>query len=93
MRQAIIDFAKLMDGQLKANDHKGGWKNCDDEYLLERLLQEVGELVVAVMQAKELGLASSIVHKEAADVANFAMMISDNQRSTSKRPAADENSE
>ena len=80
MRTEVKRFAALMEGQLKANDYKGHWIDEDDEYLLQRLLEEVGELIVAIMQAKELGMRASMIHKEAADVANFAMMISDNHR-------------
>ncbi len=61
-----------MEIELQANDHKGGWKNCWMEDLLERIPEEYQELLEAVKS----GNLESII-SEAADVANFAMMVAD----------------
>lgn len=71
-RSAVVRFAAEMERQLRENDHKGGWQGCNLWYLYERLLQEAGELGVVLAGARE-----GNVDEEAADVANFAMMIAD----------------
>lgn len=63
-----------MEQKLKENSWKGGWKNCDLQYLSMRLTQEKKELIKAVKDKK----SKEEVWREAADVANFAMMIADN---------------
>jgi NTP pyrophosphatase (non-canonical NTP hydrolase) len=71
----ILRFAKIMEHKLSLNRHKGdrtGWLKADPEQLLDFLDDEVEELAEA-MQGNE----NSNVILEAADVANFAMMISD----------------
>ena len=72
IRPEVVAFARLMEDRLQANEHKGGWKGCRLDWLLGRLKEEVAEL--------EFELGSSVhiwVDKEAADVGNFAMMITD----------------
>lgn len=63
-------FVAAMRRKLAANAHKGGWKDCDPDWLLKRLRQEVDELEEAVQKGQG-------VLGEAADVANFAMFIAD----------------
>lgn len=70
MRKSVVEFAKIMEGELRENDHKGGWGDCTIEYLLSRLIEEVGELAASI----RCGSPGFIV-AESADVANFAMMI------------------
>ena len=80
MRPEVIEFAKVMENKLKANDWKGGWENISINELLKMLKGEVEEL--------EYFLEEHIDHEyhywvdrmvpETADVANFAMMIYDN---------------
>jgi len=59
-----------MEKKLRENDYKKHWSNCDHQYLLNRLKEEVTELEKPMWDVIE----------EAADVANFAMMIADNER-------------
>jgi NTP pyrophosphatase (non-canonical NTP hydrolase) len=66
-------FAQAMEAELRANAHKGGWSTCSTGYLLRRLGQEVGEL----RRALNSRASRETVLSEAADVANFAMMIAD----------------
>lgn len=72
VRPEVAAFAAAMEAKLKENDHKGGWSDCDKHWLMDRLYEEADELCGAVNR----GVASEI-EREAADVANFAMMIFD----------------
>lgn len=75
MRSVIQWFAEAMECKLKRNDFKPGWLEIDNSYLLKRLNQEVTELTLALEQ----NLPPEEIIQEAADVANFAMMIADKQ--------------
>ena len=72
-RKAVRDFAKEMEKRLLDNDYKGGWDDCTPAWLLKRLGEEMKELRRAV-RAKE---PTEQISEEAADVANFAMMVAD----------------
>lgn len=72
VRPQVKWFAEKMEETLKANDHKGGWDNCNTLWLISRLREEVDELEGSCVNEK--------VIKEATDVANFAMMIADRLR-------------
>jgi len=74
-RQAVELFADAMERELQANEHKGGWQGCDKDYLIMRLREETRELIVVLRDPE--GTLDTIT-AEAADVANFAMMIADN---------------
>lgn len=73
-RPEVNWFAKQMELKLRANDHKRHWSEVHLDYLIDRLFQEANELWRAIQNGEP---AANIV-KEAADVANFAMMIADN---------------
>lgn len=62
--------AKLLMPKNLAKPH---WRYSDLIYLLDRLEEEVGELKSAINRDD----ARAEVRREAADVANFAMMIAD----------------
>ncbi len=72
IRTAVARMAERMEAQLKANDSRGGWKNCSDDYLIERIEANLGDLMTAHGEA---------LHRTCADICNFAMMISDNEDS------------
>lgn len=72
LRPALAAFALAMEAKLKANDHKGGWAGCDEHWLMDRLYEEADELCDAINKGDPEAVAP-----EAADVANFAMMIYD----------------
>lgn len=78
-RPEVRAFADLMEAQLRANDHKPGWKSDPVWPLIERLHEECSELHREVDVGDEPGTPAWIsrVGNEAADVANFAMMIAD----------------
>ena len=87
MRQQVEWFANQMENKLMENDHKGGWVDCDPLWLLKRLREEVGELERELFKTCSCRGCADCNHlnmpnkdrvvREAADVANFAMMIAD----------------
>lgn len=70
--RAAFSFYQRMVLELRRNARKGGWEDDTIKDLSRRMYEEAAEL----MEAIEKGRAEDIV-KEAADVANFAMMIAD----------------
>ena len=72
LRPEVLAFAIAMERELRANDYKGGWKECDSASLLQHLDEEVYELTEEAMKS-----TSENVLSEAADVANLAMMVAD----------------
>lgn len=78
----VLAFAKRMEAKLALNRHKGdrgGWINNTADELLERLKEELEELEGALLPHPGLAKDRSQERRadEAADVANFAMMIAD----------------
>lgn len=71
LRPEVKAFAALMEGELRKHGHRLGWKECDPEWLMVRLKEEAAELAQAILTHEES------IPAEAADVANFAMMIAD----------------
>jgi len=71
-RNEVVIFADAMEAKLKENDHKQHWSSMPMQYLIGRLAEEQEELREAIE-----GENSEEILKEAADVANFAMMIAD----------------
>lgn len=99
LRPEVLAFAQAMEAKLRENDHKGGWKNDDPRALLRRLREETDELdpAVTAYEARRrerpgdddhVAEASRRVLREAADVANFAMMIADVCGALSVSPSA-----
>jgi len=70
IRPEVMKFARAMEKKLRENDHKGGWEKCSEEYLIGRIKDETSEL--------ESALTMQAVTSECVDIANFAMMISEN---------------
>jgi NTP pyrophosphatase (non-canonical NTP hydrolase) len=73
LRSEVRRFARAMEMRLRANDHKPGWKADSPEALLDRVDEELLELHMAV--AANPGKTAILL--EAADVANFLMMVVD----------------
>jgi len=76
VRPEVAAFAIAMEEQLRVNDYKGGWRNCRLATLLGRINDELDELKSAVGEHMEEWDGHNVV-KEAADVANFALMVAD----------------
>jgi len=89
-RKEVQKFAERMEETLRENDDKGGWERCSFQYLIQRLREETNELeqefnsyMISLAMPRDLSGARSRgqygeVEKEARDISNFAMMISDN---------------
>ena len=77
LRPEVAAFAKAMEAKLKENDHKGGWNRGEDtpDELMARLLEEAEELENALHPMRKRD--PKRILREAADVANFAMMVAD----------------
>lgn len=77
LRAPLQSFANLMEMKLAKHDEDRGptdWRNSTQASLVRRLREELAELETALIDGAEV----SRVREEAADVANFAMMIADN---------------
>ena len=83
LRAEVRWFAQQMELQLRANDWKGGWHDDGLAPLYGMLRQEMQELEYAIFPRFEE--EGERIVKEAADVANFAMMIADNARREASR--------
>lgn len=92
IREEVQEFAETMEHVLQQNDHKTGWEDLPVEYLADKLTEEQEELMqllnfkLAILKlayadrttlVREEALTARI-KEECADVANIAMMISDN---------------
>lgn len=95
LRDPLAEFAADMEIRLRDNDHKGGWDRFPVLEAMKRLREELEELDVAVRTALAAAcgcrtfpcdciagnqLERDQVVFEAADVANFAMMVADMAR-------------
>lgn len=72
LRPEVQKFAEKMELQLRANEHKIGWKKCSDGFLMGELKKNYYAL---------WGMSpwdEKIILRRAANIANFAMMIADN---------------
>ena len=72
LRPEVASFAALMEAELRKHDDRPGWKNEDVQWLFSRLKDESTELIKAIHTKGPISIG-----REAADVANFAMMIAD----------------
>lgn len=71
IRPVVMWFAKQMEDSLRRNDHKSGWSDIKSQDLINRIFDELDELVEANNQSDRI--------QESIDVANFAMMVADNE--------------
>jgi NTP pyrophosphatase (non-canonical NTP hydrolase) len=70
MRKEVETFAHAMEYKLGLNDHKGGWEDMSNDDLFAKLRGEVDELQQAIEEGNYINILL-----EAADVANYALMI------------------
>lgn len=73
---SVFNFAKAMEYKLSTKRHKGDRKRWLEGNIPQMKRYLIGELE-ELQEAIDLGLSSQEVLWEAADVANFAMMIAD----------------
>ena len=76
-------FTMAMSNKLAQNAHKNGWELDTIKALLERLQEELEELYVTINNQDH----ADTVENEAADVANFLLMIVDNYRRAKQQTA------
>lgn len=81
LRPPLRWFVEQMEHKLAGNDHKGGWDKESLQHLYDRLVEESRELKKEMHKVKSLDEPSALlllnIISEAADVANFSMMIAD----------------
>lgn len=75
-RNEVFDFARDMETQLKANEHKSGWAKESDKFLFNMMDRNLAAL--------QRELSKEDINKyeitiRCANIANFAMMIADNE--------------
>lgn len=81
-REPVVWFAEQMEKKLAEHDDSDSYGGCSDDWLLKRLREEAQELedVLPGGKVPMSKTRSEEIISEAADVANFAMMIADNAR-------------
>ena len=97
-REEVTRFAFIMENKLRVNDYKHGWKECPNDFLITKLLEESAELIWTINRGRGMGkylddlvdcfrqelireaqeTSRDSTELEAADVANIAMMLADN---------------
>ena len=76
VRKELADFAEFMEVVLKDNDYKGGWQFMSMRDIIVRMYEELDEVRVTFNNVTtDTDLCK--LKREAADVANFAMMLAD----------------
>lgn len=89
-------FKEEMAAKFEENSHKRGWDDMDPFYGLQRIKQEVDELETeleeihyqedsATYDEEEYANTAEAIIQEAADVANFALMIAYRYRHSRKK--------
>jgi len=74
MRKQVETFSKEMESRLIENDHKTGWHDCSHDFLINNLKRNLRKLPALI----HLNKKDEII-KTTADIANYAMMIADNE--------------
>ena len=72
IRKEIKWFAECMEKVLRKNDDKGGWEQEGTEYLIDQMKDNFIQL--------ERLPTNRIIIKCCVDIANYAMMIADNEK-------------
>lgn len=80
MRESIRWFAERMEEKLACYDERDGWSECELDWLQARVSMELEELAEALRDEK---YDEAVL--EAADAANFLMMIADNCSRVNKK--------
>ena len=72
LRPEVQAFARLMERELRENDWKGGWQDMTPIECFIRLQEEVDEVESLIVRP---AVVQRELESEAADVANFCMML------------------
>lgn len=73
LQNPVIKMSAYMSIKLARNSHKNGWSGHPSKMFLRRISDELGELKRAI----DKKLPPEKIWEEAADVANFAMMVAE----------------
>lgn len=71
VRHEIGLFSEEMEKQLKANDHRGGWHDCTNEYLFHQMSRHYARI-------RNRSVSHSEFQRRCVNIANYAMMLFDN---------------
>jgi hypothetical protein len=77
LRESVRLFAEAMETKLRENDHDRDGRECEVTWLLERGREEHKKLWQAATDRSSRIDTAEDVLREAADVANLAMMVAD----------------
>lgn len=78
IREPVKWFAEQMELTLRKHDDRSGWDNCLIEWLTGRLICETSELILDTVNNHSV----ATLIKDCTNIANFAMIIADNLRTT-----------
>lgn len=78
VRREVREFAACMEQRLQRNDKRLGWRGVRISFLLTQLFRNAAGLLACSMRADGSSQTVADVARNAADVANYAMMIWDN---------------
>ena len=74
-RREVEEFANYMEDVLRDNDDKGGWQSMSILDIIDRMEEELHEVRTVYLKSKSTDWRA--LKHEAADVANFCMMLAD----------------
>jgi hypothetical protein len=81
LRPEVAAFAQLMEQKLQENEYKAGWRHLDGQDLIWKLRDRFYELEDCVWVTPPENLTPAevkhLISRDAADVANYAMMVAD----------------
>ena len=86
LRPEVQKFAEEMERELRVNEHKGDWGDCNEEFLISEMNRNIVRLIQTIERDNGNGLFADTVIRRCANVANFAMMIADNECGKSNAP-------
>jgi len=70
VRTSVVKFSYEMEKQLQANEDKGGWSNCTEQFLRNNLEKNLRSLTTCNSHSE--------YRRRCANIANFAMMLHEN---------------
>lgn len=70
VRTSVAEFSYEMEKQLRANENKGGWGNCTEQFLRNSLERNLRSLTTCNSHSE--------YRRRCANIANFAMMLHEN---------------
>jgi hypothetical protein len=75
IRESVKWFSGEIEKKLKKNDHREGWEDCKNTYLLNLLKEHIKKLEADLINQDDKRIIPST-----ADLGAIAMMIADNAR-------------